>query len=175
MILKHRNTVSLRIEGNRITLAGRRYESAHVIITGASALHMLIAPDHVVLDAMFSDLPEIHDSTPHILRVSAPGSTLELDVEGTQIKDIREDDDSITINADILTFKFEASEGDERVVIKLPRLGPLKASSARVEFSSPSYVNTIIEPFIIGIVSAKPRDDVIIRFDKEKSQIVIKG
>lgn len=174
MILKPKNAVSVRVDGNRINVAGRRYESAHIMITGASTLQMIVSPDHVVVDATFNEIPEIHDSTPHILRVSAPGSNLELDIEGAGIREIKEEDNNkLLVKSDLFTFKFESSEGGDSVVLKIPKIGPVKVKEARILFNSPSSVNAIIEPFIVGIVSVTPKDAVGIHLDRVTGRIEI--
>lgn len=169
--MKSRNDViTVKVEGSKINVAGRRYESAHVMILNAEALEMTVLPSKMSINAHFSDLPEIQDSTPYILKVGSRGATLELDLEGNTVRSIREDD-NIVVEAELLTFKFETSEGGEKVVFKMPRLGPLQASMLIVESSSPASINAIMDPFIIGVASIKPLKTVRIAYERDRGVI----
>ena len=171
--MKSKNdTITVRVDGSRINVAGRRYESAHVMILDADALEMIVTPHKMSVNARFNDIPEIQDSTPYILKVGARGSTLELDLEGSTIRSLREDD-SIIIEAGILTFKFETSEDGEKVVVKLPRLDPLRARTLAVESLSLTSINVIMDPFIIGVVSLKPREAVRLIYDRGKDTVKV--
>jgi hypothetical protein len=171
LILKSRSDViTVKVDGSRINIAGRRYESAHVMILDAEALEMTVLPSKMSINARFSDLPEIQDSTPHILKVGVRGATLKLDLEGNTIRSIKEND-SIIVEAELLTFKFESSEDGEKVVFKMPRLDPIRAGMLVVESSSPTSVNAIMDPFIIGVVSIRPLRAARIAYERSRDAI----
>lgn len=151
--MKSHNAVNVKVDGNTVNVSGRSYKSAHVLIIGASQLEMQISPSHVEIRATFSDLPEILDSTPHLLRVSAPSASLELDVDGRRISKVREEGSDVIVEGEALTFKFETDTANDSVILKIPRLTPLRVSRALVKASSGASVNAIIDPFILGIVT----------------------
>ena len=146
-------TVTVRVDGSRITIAGRTYRGAHIVLIGVSTLRMAVEPERVAISANFDELPEIEDVSPDVLRVRAPGASLELDLDGSTIMEVSEDKGSISIRARNLTLKFDTNPHSGRVTVKVPRMESLTVNKLVITSNTRASVNAIIEPFITGVVS----------------------
>ncbi|MEB3816635.1 MAG: hypothetical protein LRS46_01650 [Desulfurococcales archaeon] len=170
--MRSRNeTVTVKVDGSRVDVAGRAYESAHVMILGADALEMSVTPYRVHVSARFRELPQVEDSTPYLLRISAPGASLRLDLEGSSIRRIREDG-GISVEADLLTMKFESSELGDKVVVRIPGFEPIRVEKLNVRSNTTTSINSITDPFIVGVLTIERSKETKIRVHKDKEVII---
>ena len=153
--------VEVKIEGIRVNVEGRVLDGSHFIIAGASEIRGEVGfepPEQetewsekglIKLTLRFGALPQV-EMEEEVIKVTlgaAPDFTSSGSVKLTELEDGYE------IQSDRLTVKFEVDEDSRKVILKVPRLGSLKASRLRIEVKSDTSMNVVLRPIIMGAIS----------------------
>jgi len=143
--------VLVHVEDMRVKVDGRLYENPHIIIVGVSHLAGEIAPRAVRIDARFDGYPRI-DQLDEVLRVSMGGDFM-ADLTGSGVSTALETEEGYIIEGSRITIRFEVDEQSEKVIVKIPRVGTLKAEKLTISINKEASLNLISSPFVLGALT----------------------
>ena len=154
-------SVEVKIEGARVNVEGRVLDGSHFIIAGASEVEGEVGfePSEqetewgekglIRVTLKFGALPQV-EMEEEVIKVTLgamPDFTSSSDVRFTELEEGYE------VQGDRLTVKFEVDEDSRKVILKVPRLGSLKASRLRIGVKSEASINIVLRPIIMGAIS----------------------
>ncbi|MGC9071648.1 MAG: hypothetical protein ACP5HK_02995 [Acidilobus sp.] len=144
-------SVLIHLENMRVSVDGRLYENPHVIILGASHLSGEIAPGLVRVDAKFNGYPKVEQGE-EALKIGTGGDFM-ADITGVGITSISELEEGYIIEGLRVTVRFEVDEQAEKVVVKVPRVGTIKAERLTLNLDKETSANIILSPFVLGAMT----------------------
>ncbi len=145
-MLESRSSIKVSVENTRITVAGRVYEAAHVLVVGARRLAVTVENEVVKVNAEFDELPETKPNEGDTLRISRPGRKYD-SIHESSIS-IKRDSNVVTARGKGLIIKFESD--NMRVTAKIQDREKLKGSKLRIESTVEGSLNVMSSPFVIG-------------------------
>ncbi len=165
-MLESKSSIKVSVENTRITVAGRVYEAAHVIVLGAQKLSLIVENEGVRVNAEFDKLPETRPNEGDTLRIARPGRRYEAPPGESDIY-IRKEGNVMTAVGKGLVIKFESD--NLRVTAKIQDKEKFTGKRLKIESSVEGVLNVMSSPFVIGVLyfpervesTAVIKDDVI--------------
>ncbi len=153
-MLRTSQYITVIVENNRITVAGRVYESSHALLIGADRLNAYISHDRVRVEAYFPLDSQVESHIEDVVKVVAPGEKYEVDTLGSRISEVSLKEGFI-VRGQVVSIKFEGDEDSGDIVVKIPRVKKLRAKKLELKSGRKTSMNIITVPFTIGIITAQ--------------------
>jgi hypothetical protein len=169
-MLKSSQYITVVVENGRVNVAGRVYESNHVMLVGASSLSASIGYGSLRAEAVFPLDSQVESTSEDVVKVQAPESRFEVDTLGSSIQEVRREDSSVTLRGHIVSIKFESDDEYNDIVVKVPKYRKLRAKRVEVRSSKKTTLNVMTAPFTIGVLTAH---DATCTVRSEEDSIVI--
>ncbi len=169
-MLKSSQYITVVVENGKVTVAGRVYESGHVMLVGAVNLTVSISYGIVKAEAVFPLESQVESTSEDVVKIQAPDSKFEVDTLGSSIQEVRREDGGVTIRGRIVSIKFESDNEYNDIIVKIPRYKKLRAKKVDVRSGRKTTLNMMTTPFTIGVLTAY---DAICTIKSEEDSIVI--
>jgi hypothetical protein len=152
-MLRSSQYITVVVENGRVTVAGRVYESGHVMLIGASGLTASISYGSVRAEALFPLEPQVESTSEDVIKVQAPESRFEVDTLGSRIEEVSRVDGGVVIRGQIVSIKFESDDEYSDIIVKVPRFKKLRAKRVEVISGKRTTLNMMTTPFTIGVLT----------------------
>lgn len=152
-MLRSSQYITVVVENGRVTVAGRVYESGHVMLIGASGLTASISYGSVRAEALFPLEPQVESTSEDVVKVQAPESRFEVDTLGSRIEEVSRVDGDVVIRGQIVSIKFESDDEYSDIIVKVPRFKKLRAKRVEVISGKRTTLNMMTTPFTIGVLT----------------------
>lgn len=146
-MLESRSSIRVSVENTKITVAGRVYEAAHVLVLGAQKLSLIVENEGVRVNAEFDELPDTRPNEGDTLRVAKPGYKYDTPPVEPDIH-IRREGNVVTAVGRGLVIKFESD--NLRVKVKIQDKERLTCNRLKIESTVEGTLNVMSSPFVIG-------------------------
>ncbi len=153
-MLRSSQYITVVVENNRVNVAGRVYESGHVMLVGAVSLSASISYGSIRAEAVFPFESQVESTSDDVVKVQAPESKFEVDTLGSSIREVRREDSGVTLTGQIISIKFESDDEYNDIVVKIPKYKKLRAKRVDVRSSKKTTLNMMTTPFTIGVLTA---------------------
>jgi len=153
--MKLNSVIIVKFENNRLSVDGRDYNSTHALILGAEKLAGEIEGERLRIEAYFKDKPQVDNISEETIKISSFESEFVVDGLGRRLKGATKLEEGYLLVGELVTIKFESDESSSEVIIKLPRVGPLKVNKFYVDLKGHISSNIISSPFVIGEITVR--------------------
>ncbi|MDM7275794.1 MAG: hypothetical protein P3X22_006755 [Thermoprotei archaeon] len=153
-MLRTSQYITVIVENNRVTVAGRVYESGHALLIGADRLNAHISYDRIRVEAYFPLDSQVEPHVEGVVKVVAPGERYEVDTLGSRISEVSLREGFI-VKGQVVSIKFEGDEEGGDIIVKIPKVKKLRAKKLELRSGRKTSMNIMTVPFTIGIITAQ--------------------
>lgn len=142
--------VSVVVDGTRVRVGGRVYETTHVLIIGAHSATIELTPFTFRMETYVPIDSRVDSTVEDVLKIYMPESRFEVDSHGSRMN-IRQGD-VVELWGDMVTIKLEADIESGSVLTKIPRFKKIKTQKVKVSVDAEVSANFILSP-LVGVLS----------------------
>ncbi|MEM1873881.1 MAG: hypothetical protein QXS85_03330 [Acidilobaceae archaeon] len=142
--------ISVVVDGSRVRVGGRVYETSHVFIVGASTILIEMTPLKLRMETLVPVESRIDSTMEDVLKIYVPDYKFEVDSQGARMS-IKQNE-LIEMRGDIVTVKLESDIETDSVIVKIPGFRKIKTQRVRITAENEVSANFILSP-LVGVIS----------------------
>lgn len=142
--------VSVVVDGTRVKVGGRVYETTHVLIIGAHSATIELTSLTFRMETYMPIDSRVDSTIEDVLKIYMPESRFEVDSHGSRMN-IKQNEVT-ELWGDMVTIKLEADMESGSVLVKIPRFKRIKAQKVRISVDTEVSANFILSP-LVGVLS----------------------